>query len=129
MLLSNMANEWCGLATSVVRSNAMKTAGINWKMRFILYSFTFGCALLGLRLAFSRQRGVVDRIPRLARQVRKKRRAPRIPEPFFAGQLRTRCAVLQKVVAARLTFPVLDAMAGGFEFLRATKRVDRADRF
>src|SRR5205823_7329717 len=58
---------------------------------------------------------------------RKQRRAPYIPEPFLARQLRSRRAVAEKVVAARLAFPVLDSMAGRFEFLCAAKRVDGAD--
>src|SRR5262249_24745511 len=38
-------------------------------------------------------------------------------------------AVTEKIVAARLAFPVLDAMAGRFELFSATKRINSADRF
>src|SRR5262249_43553619 len=124
-----MANEWCAPAAAAVNSNAIKTAGSKLKILFIFLLLNLGCALSGLRFALTRQRGVEDRIARLAREFRKERRTPHISEPFLARQLRTRGAVLEKVVAARLAFPVLHAMAGRFEFLRATKRIDGVDRF
>ncbi len=119
-VLSNMANEWCALATDAVSSNTSQDGRQQTEDPFHL-------SLLLTLLA--RQRGVEDRIARLARQVREQRRAPRILEAFLARQLRSRRAVAEEVVAARLAFPVLDAMAGRFEFLRAAKRVDGADGF
>src|SRR5207302_10173449 len=45
-VLSNIANEWCALATDAASSNTIKTAGSKWKILIL------GSALSGLRFAF-----------------------------------------------------------------------------
>src|SRR4030095_3312141 len=77
----------------------------------------------------ARKRGVVDRIARLARQLREQRGSPRVLEPLFARQPRRRRAFVEDVVVAGLTLPVLYAMAGRFELLAAAERVNGVHGF
>src|SRR5262245_11443488 len=80
-------------------------------------------------LLSGRKRGVVDRISRLARQIRKERSPSRILEARFPRQPRRRRAFVEDVVVARLALPVLDTMAGRFELLAAAECIDGAHWF